>query len=837
LAVLLTWPLTARLATHLPTGTDTLSHYWNNWATLEALRSGHSPYFTPYLFYPTGVSTVYKNYAWLHILAWLALRPLVGGIAAYNVAFLAGLALCGCAAFVLVRELTGDWRAGFVAGVIYQGWPYRMTQPSHPNLISTGAIPLFVLFWGRTLRRGRWQDGLLTGLFLSLIGYTRWQLLIPAAMIGVVYGLWNLPRRSSRNLVLAVGLAGLIASLALAPPALLLVREMRRMPASLTVDDEESIMQTDLLAYLTPPSAHRALGAWTEPLYQRYYAGRGSRFVHSPYIGLSAVLLTLVGVTRLRLRRSLPWVVLGMLFLLLALGPELRLNGRLYPHVPMFYDLAARVPGIRWMRVPERFNMFLALPVAVLAGYGAVHVLSDGVVARVSALPQRLGLGRRSERKGAGAALLAALIAGAIVFEYLVLPLPLQAARVAAFYTQLALEPGSGAVLNVPVDPYASKPYMYAQTVHQRPIVQGRVSRYPEGVFDYLESQPWIREMRRYKEVPPRQPDVGRQLRALAEDGIHYVIVHKSLIGDANWARWARYLALEPRFEDDEIAVFSTTPLAGQDLRLASEPIPGLGVVHAIPSARCVRPGRAFELDVAWGTTAPPGKDLAVDLALVAPDGTAFDAGTFPISPEWPSHEWPANTVVWGHYSTEIFSELPVGAYDLRLGLSEAETGLVLGQPADIDQLEVRASACIYPVPGDAVEMNARFGDAMRLLGYRVDRADDRVELTLIWRPERQMRTSYKVFVHVYDLGTGIPVAQDDAVPLRWTYPTTYWRLGEVVTDVIAISMEAAPLGEYGLALGVYDPGSGDRLSVRDRSDQAQPDDRLVLPGEIVEVH
>ena len=38
-SVATTWPLSARLATHLPTGTDTLSHYWKGWATLQAALS------------------------------------------------------------------------------------------------------------------------------------------------------------------------------------------------------------------------------------------------------------------------------------------------------------------------------------------------------------------------------------------------------------------------------------------------------------------------------------------------------------------------------------------------------------------------------------------------------------------------------------------------------------------------------------------------------------------------------------------------------------------------------------------------------------------------------
>ena len=808
----MTWPLAAQFTTHLPTGTDTLSHYWNGWATLQALRSGRSPYFSPDIFFPTGVSTVFKNYAWLHIVGWIALRPLVGGTAAYNLVFLLALALCGFAAYLWVYELTGDRRAAFVAGVIYQCWPYRLTQPSHPNMISTAAIPIFLLFLRWTLRRQRWQDGLLMGVLVGLVGYTRWQLLVPAAMMGGIYGLWNLPHRPNRPLILALALAGLVAIVALAPPALLLARDMRSTPASLTQEDEESIMQTDVLAYVTPPSSHTVLRWWTEPAYQRYYAGRGSRFVHSPYVGFVVLLLAVVGMARVRLHDSLPWIMIAVLMIGLALGPDLRVNGQLYPNVPMFYNLAVLVPGIQLMRVPERFNMFLALPTAILAGYGLLHLLS-------------VWPGRNRWLAG----LTIASIVAIILFEYLVIPYPLQSAGVSAFYAQLAAEPEPFAILNVPVDPYASKPYMYAQTVHQHPIVQGRLSRFPEGVFDYLEGQPWIRAMRRYTDIPPRQADISRQLNALAGDGIRYLIVHKSLIGGEHWGRWERYLAVKPHYEDEDIAVYLTMPVAGQDFELAAELVPGLGVIRAIVSSPCVRPGSVLEVDVAWGATAPPGRDLEGNLALVSQEGTIRRSSTVPITRDWPSGDWPANVVAWGYYLLQVPDDLSPGSYDLILALSGAEAEHAQGQPVLVGQVDVQSSPCVLPVPDDAVSANALFGDAMRLLGYRLDQDKDGVELVLLWRPERRVDTDFKVFVHVFDPATGIPVAQDDAMPLRWTYPTTHWAPGERVTDPIWILTRGVAPGAYGVAVGVYDPANGERLPVLDGAGQVQPDGRLVL--------
>lgn len=168
-AVATTWPLAARLTTHLPGGTtDTLVHYWNGWWVGRALSTGQTPFYTPLLFHPAGIGLTTHNFAWLNVAAWLALRPWVGGIAAYNLPLLANLVACGFAAFLLARDLTGDRGAAFLAGLIYQCWPFRLAQLDHPNLISTQWIPLFMLFLARTVRRGRWQDSVLAGAFLAL---------------------------------------------------------------------------------------------------------------------------------------------------------------------------------------------------------------------------------------------------------------------------------------------------------------------------------------------------------------------------------------------------------------------------------------------------------------------------------------------------------------------------------------------------------------------------------------------------------------------------------------------------------------------------------------------
>jgi len=298
-AIGMTWPLAAQITTHLPGHTtDTLVHYWNGWWVRQALITGQSPFYTTYLFHPKGLSLIYHNFAWMNIAAWLILSPWVGELVAYNLPFLASLIMCGLATFLLTHELTGDKRAALLAGLVYQCWPFRLGQLDHPNLISTQWIPLFLLFLLRTVRRGRWQDGLLTGAFFSLAGYTRWQQLIPAAMIGGIYLIYALlsQRPLQRRRVLALLLAGGVAVAALGPPTLLLVHQQDTLPTDLLVEGEEATMQTDLLAYLTPSPSHPMLSRLTRLAYIRYYADRSAGRRFPAYVGVTTLVLALLGI-------------------------------------------------------------------------------------------------------------------------------------------------------------------------------------------------------------------------------------------------------------------------------------------------------------------------------------------------------------------------------------------------------------------------------------------------------------------------------------------------------------------------------------------------------------
>jgi hypothetical protein len=127
------------------------------------------------------------------------------------------------------------------------------------------------------------------------------------------------------------------------------------------------------------------------------------------------------------------------------------------------------------------------------------------------------------------------------------------------------------------------------------------------------------------------------------------------------------------------------------------------------------------------------------------------------------------------------------------------------------------------------VTVGTSFGDQIELLGYDL-RRDATLDVILYWRALREMDISYTTFVHVLD-GADQVVSQVDHVPGGGVFPTTGWLPNEVISDPFVVPLpESMPPAGLQIEVGIYDPVTGERLSI---SDQADSSDHLLLPSDI----
>jgi len=96
--------------------------------------------------------------------------------------------------------------------------------------------------------------------------------------------------------------------------------------------------------------------------------------------------------------------------------------------------------------------------------------------------------------------------------------------------------------------------------------------------------------------------------------------------------------------------------------------------------------------------------------------------------------------------------------------------------------------------------------------------------LLLQWQTMTPMTTNYTIFVHLRAVD-GFVMAQADSPPVNGHYLTSEWLVDEAVQDIHAL-----PLVDYHhIAIGLYNPETGRRLSAVDELGHPLPDEAFII--------
>ena len=222
LAVVLSWPLAAHLATTVPGPPgDNVAFVWNFWWIREALSTLSSPFFTPYLFAPHGVDLTLNTTTPLPALVGATVLSPFSVVTAQNLVTLAALSLNGFVAFRLARRFTPDDAAAFVAGLIFATCAFVSSRLlGHFNLTSAFVLPLFILPCLDAVQGSR-PAAIRTGLVLAATAYIDYYYVVYELVIGIVLlaraaADWSVRRRTPgpivQRLSWAVAAAALLAA-------------------------------------------------------------------------------------------------------------------------------------------------------------------------------------------------------------------------------------------------------------------------------------------------------------------------------------------------------------------------------------------------------------------------------------------------------------------------------------------------------------------------------------------------------------------------------------------------------------------------------------------------
>ncbi|MFP4393946.1 MAG: 6-pyruvoyl-tetrahydropterin synthase-related protein [Anaerolineales bacterium] len=242
-----------------------------------------------------------------------------------------------------------------------------------------------------------------------------------------------------------------------------------------------------------------------------------------------------------------------------------------------------------------------------------------------------------------------------------------------------------------------------------------------------------------------------------------------------------------------------------------------------------VTEGEDVTFQATWQALARPTADVRVTWTLLAPEGEAIAREEKPLAPGSHTSEWPPQTWVKEPVHLDLPATLPAGDYSLQLQLHTELSATPLVACTLPGALTIAPRPRAFAAPDLAYEQSIAFGDKMQLLGYDLDQQADVIKLTVWWQAQQSPGRDYKRFVHLFDPATEEIVAQDDAMPRAWAYPTSLWTANEVISETISLAIAGISAGDYRLAVGWYDPETATRLPAIDSTGQPLPADRAIL--------
>lgn len=501
---------------------DTYEYVWRLWWFKHTLiDTGQSPWFVPFVYYPFGYPLAYSEVTPANTIFGLPFTLAFGEFSAHNALLFINICLSAFSTFLLARQMTGNWWAGLLAGVLFGFTAYRRGQYFHLNHMTVQWFPLIFLFLERFLHTGQRKYAFASGVAFGLNALASWYFALAGSILGLA---WIAGRARPWSAYLKqrhlwIGLAiFLAAAMTLIMPFLLPFLEVSSDPDTRPTLDNVNFWSASPTDYLIPNPFHPLWGTWIEenliplatlvdkesPTQADFEAGRffpnsnlniSTEFLVSP--GLIAILFALYGLRWTPAKLTRPWLYLVIVAVVLSLGPTLHLTGRQIviptpPVVAAIYNQAMNYISTHLALQPEPFSIgqdtgiLVPLPALLLRwfapGFGSARtwtrmgqfaIFGTAILAAYGAAAwhQREIARPKSKRPGYWAWL---ILIGLALFELWWKPMPTHPPSIERpVDVWLRRQPGHDALIQYPLESSFNGVQFIYTRAHGKPIVHG----------------------------------------------------------------------------------------------------------------------------------------------------------------------------------------------------------------------------------------------------------------------------------------------------------------------------------------------------------------------------
>jgi hypothetical protein len=821
LTVGFTYPTAFRLTTHIPGGGDAPWFLWQLWWFKHAIVDlRQSPLVTNLIYYPlTDVPVTWQTP--INEFFTIPLQMVTGVVLLYNLLFLASFVLSGYFMYLLVASVVRRRDLAFVAGLIFAFCAYRGVRGlGHLSLLTTQWMPLSLLLLIQCWRRPTIARGLATGIGIGLVAlsspYYVAYFLLPLALVGGLYVLiWRRPLLKRPPLWSAALVAALIAAAMTLPfYAGFLQADQEWQNEARAISGSVVEYSADLLSWFLPAREHPVWGQYTAQVYDQF--STRNPLETTVFFGLLPLLLA-IGSAFVRWpgrRQVVFWQVLAALTWLMSFGPVLHVDGR--PVIGwMPYRLFMSLPGAYFFRTPSRVAI-----VTVIAGAILAAMMLERWIVRRPNWPWRVFL-----------VIWSAFLLFNMAFRF---PYRGSSTAVPPVYEQIARTPGDFAILELPAGELffgQMSWYMYYQTYHNKRLVSGYLGRRPPRLHAQERAMPFVRRF--FTNDPNRLVDLPGEATTLAQawpedirnanvllynQGIRYVVLHCQSMQGSFCQPASALLNLGlglPVYRDETTMLYEATPEGGSTVMGFDNVVPAYDEAFSEPFVREGRYTRMAQgggtitltlpLAGTWSLQGELEGDLAGEVQF-AVDGEAMSA------------------------QTTVYSET-LQTFSLRTQLEPGSHNLLLRVPGgDANSADQSCSRlCVRNLIVRLDELAVMetkaaqaFGGRVSLAGYSLQEyrfsEGDLPEYALFtrWSCQAPIPKDYTLYVHYVD-GSGTLLAQDDHLLGRShsseTLPTSQWTCPDHYYDVSYVPRELAEAGGIEVALGLWVPETGERLT------------------------
>jgi hypothetical protein len=458
---------------------DTNDGRWSIWVVswvAHALTTDPAAIFRANIFYPHDNALAFSegNFVGgaLAVPAWLLTH---NPYATHNFFFIAAFALSSVTAYYLVRYLTGDRRAGVLAGLMFAYCPFAFARQAHSQLLLIGFLPWAMLAFHRFIDRVSVARALELGVVLWLTGlacayygiFAGGMVALGTIFLGIARGYWKQVRYW--------GMVALAAAVCIGLTLPLFLPYLRMQEATGFERPLDGSYSANVSAWLISSAwAHRwwapYLPTASEALFPGILAivfgGWGAVLAvrrSPPSLGHSQTSFGETGSGRLKTDVAWFYITTAVLAFWTTFGPKAGLYTLLYYTIPVF----------SFLRAPSRTGIVVTVCLVVLAAPALIKVMNP---------PSR-------PRVGATSSTMFALLLVLVVADLYRAPLRMrEAPPVPNVYRTLARLP-RGPVVELPywsdrAAYHRHAEYMLASTYHWQPLINGYSDHIPQDFRD-----------------------------------------------------------------------------------------------------------------------------------------------------------------------------------------------------------------------------------------------------------------------------------------------------------------------------------------------------------------